>query len=81
MTSINAADAKESFSELLNRVTQHNERIIITRRGKEVAAIIPYADLMHLEALLNKYDLDAAIESYKEARKDGAISLQDLKKK
>ncbi len=49
-TSINTADAKEDFIELINRVAHNKERIILTRRDKEIAAIIPIEDLKSLEA-------------------------------
>ena len=77
--SINTADAKEEFSELINRVSHHKERIILTRRGKEVAAIIPIEDLQLILQIQNKSDLEAATESLKEARDHGTITLDDLK--
>lgn len=80
-TSINAADVKEDFSELLNKVVSHKEHFILTRRGKEIAAIIPYHDWLILQELQSKNDLDAAVEALKEARNQGTISFEDLKKK
>jgi prevent-host-death family protein len=56
-TSINTADAKEEFTELVNRVAHHKERIILTRRDKEIAAIVPLEDLKFLEDSQNKNDL------------------------
>ena len=41
---INTADAKEEFSELLNRVSHNKEHIVLTRRGKEVAVLISMDD-------------------------------------
>jgi prevent-host-death family protein len=43
-TAINTADAKEQFVDLINRVAHNKERIVLTRRGKEIAAIIPVED-------------------------------------
>jgi prevent-host-death family protein len=78
-TSINTVDAKEEFTELINRVAQHKERIILTRRDKEIAAIIPLEDLKFLEEFQNKNDLQEATEALKEARARGTISLDELK--
>ena len=39
------ADAKKRFSELLGRVAFGDARVIITRRGKPIAAIVPLSDL------------------------------------
>lgn len=77
--SINIADAKEEFSELLNRVSHNKERIIITRRDKEVAAIISMDDLRILQASETKTDLDDAMDALKEARQQGCLSLDELK--
>jgi prevent-host-death family protein len=78
-TSINTADAKEQFSELINRVSHHNERIILTRRGKEIAAIIPLEDLLVLMESQHKNDLQQAIDALKQAREQGTLSLEDFK--
>ena len=77
--SINTIDAKEGFSELINRVSHHKERIIITRRGKEIAAIVPIDDLLLLQASQNKNDLHDALSALKEARMEGTETLEDIK--
>ena len=78
-TSINTADAKEEFSDLVNRVSHQKERVILTRRGKDIAAIIPIEDLLLIEESQSKNDLDEAVEALKEARQQGTITLDDLK--
>lgn len=77
--SISTSDAKEEFSELINRVAHDKERIILTRRGKEIAAIIPIDDLHFLQSSQNQTDLDEALEALKEAREKNTISLAELK--
>ncbi|OGT42820.1 MAG: prevent-host-death family protein [Gammaproteobacteria bacterium RIFCSPHIGHO2_12_FULL_37_34] len=76
---INTTDAKEEFSELIHRVFNHKERIILTRRDKEIAAIVPLEDLLLIQASQNKSDLNEAVEALKEARKQGATTLEKLK--
>ena len=78
-TSINTADAKEEFSELIIRVTHYKERIILTRRGKDIAAVIPFEDFVLLEASQNKSDLQEAADALKEARSSGTLSLNELR--
>lgn len=78
-TSINTVDAKEEFSELINRVSHNKERIILVRRGKEVAALIPIEDLALIEESQSKNDLEEAMSALKEARTEGSLSLDDLK--
>jgi prevent-host-death family protein len=46
---INIADAKKRFSELLGKVAYDRERIVITKRGRPMARLIPTEDaLAHL---------------------------------
>lgn len=80
ITSVNTVDAKEEFTELINRVSHNKERILLIRRGKEIAAIVPVEDLTLLEQSQNKSDLLDAVEALKEARTQGTITLEQLKK-
>ena len=41
MTSLNVAEAKARLSELLGRVAHGGESILITRRGKPMAKLVP----------------------------------------
>ena len=59
---INTADAKEQFNDLINHVAHDKERIILTRRGKEIAAIIPFEDLQLILGSQDKQDLHDAID-------------------
>lgn len=79
VTILNTLEAKEQFPDLINRVTHSKERIILTRRGKEIAAIIPIEDLALLQESQDNQDLREAIEALKEARQVGTITLEKLK--
>ncbi len=72
-------DAKEQFADLITRVSHHKERVILTRRGKEIAAIVPLEDLQLIEESEDKHDLREAIDALKEARNTGTITLEQLK--
>ncbi|MDR3491344.1 MAG: type II toxin-antitoxin system Phd/YefM family antitoxin [Gammaproteobacteria bacterium] len=78
-TEMTTIDAKEKFADLITHVSHSKERIALTRRGKEVAAIVPIEDLHFLETIQDKSDLQAAIASLKEARSNGLITLEQLK--
>lgn len=45
MKAVGVAEAKAKFSELLGRVAHRGERIVVQRRGKAVAALVPMTDL------------------------------------
>lgn len=78
-TSMTTIQAKEEFSELVNRVSHNKERVILIRRDKEIAAIIPIEDFAILQSSLNKNDLQEAVDALKEARHVGTMNLDDLK--
>lgn len=78
-TLMSIIDAKEGFSELVNRVSQSKEWIILTRRDKELAAIVPFEDLLVLQAAKDQHDLLDATEALKKARTQGTTTLEDLK--
>lgn len=78
-TYISTLIAKEEFSEIINRVSHHKERIVLLRRGKEIAAIIPLEDFHSLQKSQSEMDLEEATEALKEARTLGTISAVELK--
>jgi prevent-host-death family protein len=45
---IRTADVRSNFSDIVNRAAYRKERVIITRHGKPIAAIIPIEDLDRL---------------------------------
>jgi len=45
--SINMADAKKHFSELVGRVAYAKERLLITKRGKPMARLVPVEESEH----------------------------------
>ncbi|WP_236682655.1 type II toxin-antitoxin system Phd/YefM family antitoxin [Rickettsia felis] len=63
MSSITTASAREHFSEIVNRSSYGKERIVLSRRGKDLAAIIPMEDLKLIEMIENKLDIEEAKES------------------
>jgi prevent-host-death family protein len=60
VTRLPASKAREQFADVINRVTYRGERVVLERRGKGVAALVPVEDLELLEALEDKLDVAAA---------------------
>lgn len=79
MTKISAAEARNEFSEILNRASFGKERIVLTRRGKDLAAIVPIEDLELLERLEDRIDLEDARAALAEVRESGTVSWEKLK--
>jgi prevent-host-death family protein len=76
MTRMAASDARNEFSDTLNRVSYQGERIVLHRRGRDVAALVPLEDLETLQALEDHLDIEAARKALKEK---GSISAEDLR--
>jgi prevent-host-death family protein len=51
-------DARDDLAEVVNRVSYRDERIVLTRRGKRLVAVVPIADLELLERLENAADVE-----------------------
>lgn len=47
ITTVSVAEGKREFSRLLRDTSKKKEEIIVTRRGKPVAVIIPYDEFQH----------------------------------
>ena len=54
LRSITASEARDEFAEVINRVAYGGERVVIRRREKELAAVIPMEDLRLLERLIEQ---------------------------
>jgi prevent-host-death family protein len=59
-TTISAANARKEFADILNKVAYGSETIVLTRRGKEVAALISMEDLALLQRLEDYIDIEDA---------------------
>jgi prevent-host-death family protein len=80
MGQVNTVDARAQFSEIINRAAFAKERVTLTRRGKEIVAVVPIEDVKLLEALEDKIDLEEAREALSEAKRKGAKSWDKIKK-
>ena len=52
--------ARSEFADIVNRAAYAGERVIVHRRKKPVAAVIPLSDLELLERLEDRIDLEDA---------------------
>ena len=49
-TKVDATTARAEFADTINRVAYGGERVILRRRGREVAALVSIDDLLVLES-------------------------------
>ena len=55
-----SSTARSEFADIVNRAAYAGERVIVHRRKKPVAAVVPLADLELLEQLEDRIDLEDA---------------------
>jgi prevent-host-death family protein len=63
MSEMPISEARDHLGELVSKAEHAHERIVLTRHGKAVAAVISIDDLRALEAVEDNADLAAAREA------------------
>ena len=64
------AAVKAKFSEMVDRVEQHHDRITVTRNGRPAAVLVNPDDLASLEETLELMSNPAAVAELARARKE-----------
>ncbi len=76
MSSLTTVQARNQFSEVINRAAFGKERVVLTRRSHELVAVVPIEDMRLLQSLENQIDIEAARTALKEP---GSIPWKTLK--
>lgn len=63
---VSVSHAREAFAELVNRVAYQHDRVLIARRGRPIAAVVPIEDVEALEELEDEFDRRAVEEALTE---------------
>ena len=71
MNRIPSGKLRQDFSDTVNRVAYGGERIVVHRRGKDLAALIPIEDLALLESLEDRRDVEEAEKALAGAKARG----------
>ncbi len=80
MTTLSTVKARENFSDMVNRSAYGKERVVLTRRGKGVVAVIPIEDLRLLEAIEDRLDLEDVQRALADPKNKKAIPWDKVKK-
>jgi prevent-host-death family protein len=83
MSKIAVIDARKDLADILNRAAYGKERVVLTRRGKDVAAIVPMDDLNILEAIEDHMDVKESEKILERVRagSEQLLSLEEVKAK
>lgn len=60
---VSVSEARDQFAELVNRAAYGHERVLVARRGRPIAAIVPIEDVKLLERIEDETDLTLALEA------------------
>jgi len=72
---ISIADARKNFADIINKVTDGDESVILTRRGQRVAALISMDDFELLQQIEDRMDIEDANKALGESGDN--IPIQD----
>src|SRR5437763_1745998 len=69
MTRVSTTDIRNDLANVVNRVAYGGERVVLDRRGKDVAAIVSMDDLRRLEEMENTFWSSEAEKALAEAKR------------
>ena len=75
---ITTAEARKNFADVVNNVAYGKDTVVLTRRGKELAALVSIEDLQLLQQIEDNQDIEDAWNVKDEPGKN--IKLSDLKR-
>ena len=83
MVTVSSEKVRDALGELINRVAYGGERVMVTRRGKNIVGIISAEDLELLEAVVDAIedhvDTPLVRERMAEIERGEFVTLEQLK--
>ena len=76
---LSSSAARSQFADIVNRAAYGKERIVLHRRSKPVAAVVPIEDLQAIERMEDEIDVREGRTAMREKGKN--MSLADVRKK
>ena len=73
------SEARGEFSDLVNRAAYKHERVLLSRHGKAIAAIVSKEDLDLLEALEDQADIEAVRAALADPENSELIPWEQVK--
>ena len=80
MTRVNSAEVKKQLGQILARTARTKRRVMVTSRGKDVAAVVPIEDVRLLEEIEDRLDLDDARAALTSVKREGTVAWKKIKR-
>jgi prevent-host-death family protein len=75
---ISIADLRARLGDLVTRVSYTHDRVVITKHGKPVAALISASDMEKFQELEDWNDVQAATAELQDVKKHGSVPLDTV---
>lgn len=79
MDEIPTGEARKNLADLINRVAYGKERVLLTRHGRAVAALVPVEDVTLLERVRRRLRGRSVRRAEREANEGRAVSWETLR--
>ena len=83
MVSMTAMEARRAFGRIISKTASDNEPIVITRNGRNIAALVSMADLQAIEQLVdafeNKIDAEYCLSALDKIDMNSTIPWEQVK--
>ena len=79
MQEVELDGAPETLERLVRRVRQSRDRVVLTRRGKRLVAVVPIEDVEWLEEIEDQIDREEARKALEESEREGTIPWEQVK--
>ena len=80
MTDISTGEARKHLAELVNRVAFGKERVVLTRHGKQLCALVPIEDLSFIDKLREAATRHDVSDALAEKAGGDSVAWSDLKR-
>jgi len=77
---VSIAEGKRDFSRLIKEVVEKNEDIVVTKRGKSMAVIVPYEQYQHSRKLEARQKILESRTAFVKARVSSADVYRESRK-
>ena len=75
---VTSAEAREHLGDVINRAAYGGERIVLTRRGKPIAAVVSIEDADWLDEIEEKADREALRAAREDFRRGETVPLDQV---